>query len=77
MTDPSHFRATDLLAVQGPSPPCFQTALRATAGGPPDAHHIRGRGGKDPADRLIHASVLNAAILNRTIHHGPMRDRPL
>jgi hypothetical protein len=77
MTAPSDFRLTDLLAVHGPSPACFQTALRGTPDDPLDAHPIRGRGGKDAEERAIHASVLNCAVLRRSIHHGPLRDRPL
>jgi hypothetical protein len=27
--------------------------------------------------RLMHSSVFNACVIGRSIHHGPMRDKPL
>lgn len=71
--DPASFRDSDVEAVY-PDPACFHTARRPSPTVRLERHHIVGRGGKDPDDRLIHSSIFNMAILEQPIHKGPLRD---
>lgn len=76
--DAASFRQEDLIAVYGPRKVCFHTANSGPVE-PVDPHHVMSRGNewgiRPESDwRPMFSSILNCALLKRSIHTGPRRD---